>query len=115
MPSNSVSPAALRAAQAKLDAKGAQASAGGIKVESLADDRLVGAEAIGRFIDPRLSPRETRRLLETGLYPAWREGRVYVASKTAIREHWEKMTRRFRPPEPKGDQRAQQAGAGASA
>jgi hypothetical protein len=70
--------------------------------QTIAADRLVGAEAIGKFIDPRLTPRETRRLLEEGYYPCWREGRAYVASKAALLAHWQEMTTgTFSPPPPK--------------
>jgi hypothetical protein len=69
---------------------------------TIADDRLVGAVAIGKFIDPSMTPRETRRLLEEGFYPCWREGRVYVASKTALLAHWQRMTTdTFSPRAPK--------------
>jgi hypothetical protein len=71
--------------------------------ESLADDRLTGVEAIGQFIDPEMSQWKTQRLLEEGYYPHWKEGRVYVASKKALREHWGKMTRGFYPEPPKRD------------
>ena len=61
-------------------------------IESLAEDRLVGVEAIGQFIDPNMSLWKVQRLLEDEFYPSWKEGRVYVASKRALREHWERMT-----------------------
>jgi hypothetical protein len=60
---------------------------------SLADDRLVGVEAIAAFIDPSMSPWKMQRLLATGHYPYWREGKVYVASKAALRARWIQMTR----------------------
>jgi hypothetical protein len=60
--------------------------------ESLAEDRLVGVEQIGAFIDPSMSLWKVQRLLEDQIYPSWREGRVYVASKRALRAHWERMT-----------------------
>jgi hypothetical protein len=69
---------------------GAQAES--IDPSVIAEDRLVGAEAIGRFIDPRMTPRVARRLLEAGLYPCWREGKAYVASKRALAAHWRRMT-----------------------
>lgn len=59
---------------------------------TIAEDRLEGALAIGRFIDPNMTPREARRLLEQGHYPCWREGRVYVASKVAMLRHWRERT-----------------------
>ena len=39
-----------------------------------------------------MTPREARRLLDQGHYPCWREGRVYVASKTALLAHWREKT-----------------------
>ena len=59
---------------------------------TIAEDRLEGALAIGHFIDPNMTPREARRLLEEGHYPCWREGRVYVASKAALLRHWREKT-----------------------
>jgi hypothetical protein len=60
--------------------------------DGLAEDRLVGVEAIAQFIDPNLSLWKAQRLLEEKIYPSWKEGRVYVASRRALREHWERMT-----------------------
>ena len=60
---------------------------------SFAEDRLVGVEAIAAFIDPNMSLWKVQRLLEEGIYPSWKEGRIYVASKSALREHWHAMTR----------------------
>jgi hypothetical protein len=68
--------------------------------EGLVSDRLVGVEPIGHFIDPTLSPWKVQRLLEDGYYPHWKEGRVYVASKAALRAHWREMTRGFYPEPP---------------
>jgi RNase H-fold protein (predicted Holliday junction resolvase) len=68
---------------------------------SFADDRLVGIEAIAEFIDPNLSLWKAQRLLEEGYYPHWREGKIYVASKAALLEHWIRMTRGFKPEPPK--------------
>lgn len=69
-----------------------RALGGADALTTIAEDRLEGAEAIGRFIDPNLTLREVRRLLEQGHYPCWREGRVYVASKSAMLAHWRAMT-----------------------
>jgi hypothetical protein len=82
------SPASTQVAEADAD------------ITCIAEDRLVGAENIGRFIDPTMTEREARRLLEQGHYPCWREGKVYVASKVAILAHWRQMTRSFSPPAP---------------
>jgi hypothetical protein len=49
---------------------------------AIGDDRLVGTEAIGRFIDPRMSARMVRRLLEAGLYPCWREAMLQAGTPT---------------------------------
>jgi hypothetical protein len=49
---------------------------------AIGDDRLVGAEAIGRFIDPRMSARMARRLLEAGLHPCWREAMLQTGTPT---------------------------------
>ena len=58
--------------------------------ETIADDRLVGAEAIARF---RGEPvRRTRYLVERGELPHGREGNIIVASKRALRRHWEQQT-----------------------
>jgi hypothetical protein len=63
----------------------------------IASDRLEGAEAIRDFIKPGMAMRTARRLLEDGIWPCWREGRLYVASKAALREHWRQKTRGFKP------------------
>jgi hypothetical protein len=56
------------------------------KTETLADDRLVGAEAIAEFRGEQV--RRTRYLLERGDIPHGREGNLFVASKRVLREHW---------------------------
>ena len=61
-------------------------------VQSFADDRLVGVAAIAGFIDPNMSHWKAQKLLEDRIYPSWREGRIYVASKAALRERWRQMT-----------------------
>jgi hypothetical protein len=63
----------------------------------IANDRLEGAEQIRDFIKPGMPMRTARRLLEDGIWPCWREGRQYVASKAALRAHWQQMTRGFSP------------------
>lgn len=57
-------------------------------ITSIAHDKLRGAEAIGRVIDPDLPPREVRRMLVRGGYPYWHEGRLIVASKAALLAHY---------------------------
>jgi hypothetical protein len=75
-----------------------EAQAGSTKPDTdIASDRLEGAEAIRDFISPKMPMRTARRLILDGIWPAWREGRMYVGSKTALREHWAKMTRGFAP------------------
>ena len=69
------------------------------KFQTIAEDRLEGAEQIGQFIG-NLTPRETRRLLEKGHWPCWREGRLYVASKAALFAHWRAMTAQLKPGQP---------------
>jgi hypothetical protein len=90
----------------RLSPAGTQMAEADADITSIAEDRLVGAEAIGRFIDPTMTEREARRLLEDGHYPCWREGKVYVASKAAILAHWRQMTRTFSPPPPARKARA---------
>ena len=64
---------------------------------TIADDRLVGAEAIAKF---RGEPvRRTRYLIERGAIPYGREGNVIVASKRALRKHWERLTAGQQPSE----------------
>jgi hypothetical protein len=68
---------------------------------TIAEDRLEGAEAIGRFIDPNMTLREVRTRLEAGHYPCWKEGRRYVASKAALLKHWrEKAEKAAGQPQP---------------
>lgn len=69
-------------------------------ISTIADDRLEGAEAIGRFIDPAMTPREVRRRLLNGTYPCWKEGPFYVASKAALLAHWREKTAQFKPGQP---------------
>jgi hypothetical protein len=91
MKSSASSPAAIEAARSSDDTS----------IDAIKDDRLEGSEGIRDFIDPDMSLRTMRRLLEDGYYPCWREGRQYVASKTALREHWRQMTGGFSPRQPK--------------
>jgi hypothetical protein len=59
--------------------------------DSIKDDRLVGARRISEFRGEDV--RRTYYLLERGIIPASREGRMYVASKRALREQHERGTR----------------------
>jgi hypothetical protein len=54
--------------------------------ESLADDLLRGAGAIGAFIG--LGLRETFYGLQEGHIPGRKEGRTWVSSKTVLRKHY---------------------------
>jgi hypothetical protein len=69
-------------------------------ITTIAEDRLEGAQAIGRFIDPTMTLRQIRRRLEAGVYPCWREGRIYVASKAALLAQWREKTAQFKPAQP---------------
>jgi hypothetical protein len=58
----------------------------------LATDRLVGVEAIARFRGEDV--QRTRYLVRIGAIPFYREGRIIVASKAALREdHLRQATR----------------------
>jgi hypothetical protein len=50
----------------------------------LGDDRLVGVEAIAAFRGEPLA--RTRHLIRIRAFPFYREGRIIVASKVALRE-----------------------------
>jgi hypothetical protein len=73
--------------------------------ETLADDKLRGADAISSFID---EPRgRTYYMLESGLLPAGKIGRTWVASKAVLRAHYARITnppplRTERPPRENG-------------
>jgi hypothetical protein len=54
--------------------------------ESLADDVLRGAVAIGQYIG--LKPRPTFHGLQNGHIPARKEGGTWVSSKTVLRKHY---------------------------
>jgi hypothetical protein len=74
--------------QARNGAEPTPADAG----TTIADDRLEGTEAIRDFIDPGLSVRQVRRRLGAGVYPCWKEGHFFVASKAALLRHWREKT-----------------------
>ena len=57
--------------------------------ETLASDLLRGADAIGEFLG--VSPRRAFDLLDSGSIPAGNEGKVWVASKSALREHYRRL------------------------
>ena len=56
----------------------------------IAADRLSGAKAIATFLG--ITPRRAVYLLETRQVPAGKEGRIWVASKQAMREHYRRLT-----------------------
>jgi hypothetical protein len=62
--------------------------------ESLADDLLRGAEAIGAFIG--LEPRQAFYGLQAGNIPAVKEGNTWVSTKSRLRKHYNES--RYEPP-----------------
>jgi hypothetical protein len=57
----------------------------------LVDDLLKGAEQISKFIGENVW--RTYHLLETQVIPAGKQGNYWIASKQALREHYERLTR----------------------
>jgi hypothetical protein len=57
---------------------------------SLAADILRGVGAIAGFINE--SERRTYYLLERRLIPAGKQGACWIASRRALREHYERLT-----------------------
>jgi hypothetical protein len=57
---------------------------------SIADDLLRGVKPISAFLGE--SERRVFYLLERGLIPGGKIGASWVASKTALREHFAKLT-----------------------
>jgi hypothetical protein len=58
--------------------------------EELAEDLLRGVDAIAEYIGD--STRRTYYKLERGYLPAGKEGATWIASKSALRTHFEKIT-----------------------
>lgn len=56
----------------------------------IATDRLSGAKAIAAFLG--ITPRRAVVLLERGALPAGKEGRTWIASRQALREHYRRLT-----------------------
>jgi len=56
----------------------------------IAADRLSGAKAIATFLG--ITPRRAVFLLERGFLPAGKEGRTWIASRRALREHYRRLT-----------------------
>jgi hypothetical protein len=63
------------------------------ETETLADDILRGCIAIAAFIDRE--PRETFYLLQGGVLPAFKQGRIWISTKSRIREYYN--TARYEP------------------
>jgi hypothetical protein len=61
--------------------------------ESLAEDLLRGAEAIGAYVG--LDARQTFYYLQTGCLPATKLGRIWISTKTRLRRHFNEA--RFEP------------------
>ena len=57
----------------------------------LADDLLRGCAKIAQFLGE--SERRTFYLLQTGQIPAGKVGAVWIASKSALRSHFWRLTR----------------------
>ena len=57
--------------------------------ESLASDLIYGAKVIGAYIGA--DPRQANYMLETGKLPGFKIGNKWVARKSTIKEHIEKL------------------------
>jgi len=66
------------------------------KDESLADDNLRGCEAIAEFVG--LNPRQAFLALQKGRIPAFKQGRLWIASKQRIRRFYAEST--YKPQQP---------------
>jgi len=60
------------------------------ELDTLANDVLTGKKAIADFTGE--SERRTQYLLETGQIPAGKLGRRWVGSKSALRQHYARLT-----------------------
>jgi hypothetical protein len=58
--------------------------------EPLSSDLLRGADAISRFTGE--NRRRVFYLLENGQLPAGKQGNVWIASKSALRAHYRRLT-----------------------
>jgi hypothetical protein len=59
-------------------------------VDRLGADKLRGVSQIARFLDE--PARAVYHMLEQGHLPAGKIGRIWWASKTALRSHYERIT-----------------------
>jgi hypothetical protein len=56
------------------------------ETETLAGDILRGCAAIAAYIDR--APRETFYLLQGGVLPAFKQGRIWLSTKSRLREYY---------------------------
>ena len=63
------------------------------ETETLGGDILRGCAAIAAYIDRE--PRETFYLLQGSMLPAFKQGRIWISTKTRIREYYN--TARYEP------------------
>ncbi len=57
---------------------------------TISNDKLEGVGEIAAFLD--VKPRRAQYLLESRQIPAGKLGRLWVASKARLREHYENLT-----------------------
>jgi hypothetical protein len=60
------------------------------ETETLAGDLLRGCEAIAAYIDR--APRETFYLLQGGVLPAFKQGRIWISTKSRLRRYYNEST-----------------------
>ena len=60
---------------------------------TLADDLIVGAEAIGDELGPKYTKRRTYHVLESGQIPAFQIGSVWHARRSTLRAFFEQRER----------------------
>jgi hypothetical protein len=68
------------------------------ETETLGGDILRGCVAIAAYIDR--APRETFYLLQGGVLPAFKQGRIWISTKTRIREYYNNARYEPRPKKP---------------
>jgi hypothetical protein len=79
---------ATASTKTKLLASTAATGAEGEDDDTLADDILRGAERIGAFIG--LETRKTFYGLQNGRIPGFKEGDVWISTKSRLTEHYQK-------------------------